>query len=103
VARIADESHFIVTIGRCSSCGQNYASVFCETVDWLDSDDPQYKLLIPLTATEVGTLSEADEDDVTAELESLSPRRYLFSGRDKGEKDWSRSWARGPIRVPRHD
>jgi hypothetical protein len=103
VARIADESHFFVTLRRCRSCGQDYASIFCETIDWQDSDDPQYTLLIPLTAAEARSLSEAGEDGVEAALGNLSPRRYLFNARGKGEKDWSRYWARGPISVPRHD
>ncbi|WP_131803600.1 MULTISPECIES: hypothetical protein [Pseudofrankia] len=100
---IADESHFFGSVRRCRSCGQNYASIFCETVDWVDSDDPQYQLLIPVTATEVRSLAEAGEYDVEAALEDLSPERYLFSGRGKGEIEWSKHWARGQVTVPRHD
>jgi hypothetical protein len=103
VARIVDESHFFGSVQRCPSCSKNYALIFCETIDWDNSGDPQYKLLIPLTATEAQSLAEAGEEAAEAALRHLSPRDYLLMERGSGAKDWSMNSLRGQIIVPPHD
>src|SRR5690242_10499318 len=40
-AELIDESHFRVTIRSCPDCGQQFVSVFAETVDWEAGEDPQ--------------------------------------------------------------
>ena len=42
VAELVDESHFMASIGRCDSCGRLFLTLFCERVDWADSDGPQH-------------------------------------------------------------
>src|SRR5262245_19992797 len=55
-AELIDESHFHVTILGCAQCRQRYVSIFAETVDWADGDDPQYWTLVPVTTSEVDAL-----------------------------------------------
>src|SRR5262245_9338935 len=103
VANIVDDSHFFVTLGRCRSCDQDYALVFCETVDWQGGNDPQYSLRIPVTTAEARSFSEAGEEGVTAARENLSPRGYVFKAWDAHEEYPSIRWVHGRITVPRHD
>ena len=56
VSVLADESHFHVTLRACDSCGQRYVCVFTETVDWVDSEDPQARTSTPLSLEEAVAL-----------------------------------------------
>jgi hypothetical protein len=56
VAALVEESHFSVRVLACRSCGQRFVSIFCETIDWVDGDDPQYWSLLPVHAEEAQTL-----------------------------------------------
>ena len=103
VASIVDDSHFIVAIARCASCGQHLVSVFCETIDWADGEDPQDWLLIPVEATEVQALIAAGERDVERTLFALAPRRHLTRRFPKAADAPVLAWRSGPIRVPPHD
>jgi hypothetical protein len=49
---LIDESHFHVMILACRSCTQSFVSVFTETIDWVDGQNPQYCMLLPLTEEE---------------------------------------------------
>ncbi|HSU13034.1 hypothetical protein [Longimicrobium sp.] len=55
-AEMADEPHFHVMVLACGACGQRFLSVFIETVDWGNGDDPQHWSLLPLTAHEAAKL-----------------------------------------------
>ena len=37
-----------MTLLACAHCRQRFLSIFCETVDWADGEDPQYWTLTPL-------------------------------------------------------
>ena len=50
IAMPVDESHFIVSIRCCVTCGQHFLSLFCERVDWADGDDPQTRVAIPVSS-----------------------------------------------------
>jgi len=101
---IADESHFHMTLLSCPACGQAFASVFCETVDWIGGEDPQDWLLIPVTAREADGLARAGEAGVEAALRSLDPgRRHLQRSFPSDAERPSVGWLEGPIRPPRHD
>ena len=41
VAELIDDSHFHVMILACPCCTQRFVSIFTETIDWEDGDDPQ--------------------------------------------------------------
>ena len=49
---LIDESHYIVAIRYCLKCSQKFLSVFTEMVDYADGDDPQYRMVMPITTDE---------------------------------------------------
>lgn len=62
---IRDDSHFIVSVQRCGLCSQAFVSVFTEYIDWVASQDAQYRTVLPIT--------DAEADDLVAGR--LSPHR----------------------------
>ncbi len=103
-AEIADESHFMVSILRCRACGQAFASVFCETIDWAEGNDPQDSFLIPVSAAESEALVRAGEDGVERALLALAPaRRYLHRMYPRVAEHPGMHWIDGPVFVPYHD
>jgi hypothetical protein len=103
VRRIVDDSHFGVSLLRCPACGQDFVSVFCETVDWVNGNDPQDWLLIPLAPSESEALAAADEAGVSPALHALAPRRFLASSFPSTADRPEVRWNEGPVRLPRHD
>ncbi len=77
---IRDDSHFIVSVQRCGLCSQAFVSVFTEYIDWVASQDAQYRTVLPITDTEA--------DDLVAGR--LSPHRAgaLGDGRRHLQSDW---------------
>ena len=98
---VVDESHFHVMILACRACGQRFVSVFTETIDWADGEDPQSWTLLPLSREEAEGLARARSVE-PRDLEALGPgRRSLRFDHPKGEP--SRIyWATGCAVVP-HD
>ena len=94
-ADLVDESHYHLMILSCSACGQRFASVFTEVVDWADGDDSQYWQTVPLSAAEAADLRGKLEDDAGPALESVAAgRRSLRYDHPKGQapKAW---WGSG--------
>jgi hypothetical protein len=56
---LIEESHYIVSIWRCDSCGQRFLNVTTEMIDWVAGEDPIHRTLIPLTPAEVAALTHA--------------------------------------------
>lgn len=82
---LINESHFHVMILACSGCTQRFVSVFTETIDWTDGDDPQYWTLLPITATEAAELLQQRDSLNEPMLEALGPgRRCLRRDYPKG-------------------
>jgi hypothetical protein len=102
VAELIDESHFIVTLRACPRCKQRFVSVFTETIDWADGDDPQYWTVLPVTAEEAAGLLREGEALTEGRLEALDPGRRCL--RLNHPKDSPRSvfWGTG-ICVGWHD
>jgi len=99
-AELIDESHFIVTIQVCSVCSQRFVSVFTETIDWVDGEDPQYRTLLPITDLECAALKADGVSE--ARLNALGPdRRSLRHDFPKG--GLARSYRGKGITVGRHD
>ena len=98
---IIDESHFHVMTLRCPACAQAFLSVFTETIDWADGEDPQYWVTLPLTAEEAADL--ARQPTVTeGALCALGPgRKSLAYDHPKGVK--SRSYWRTGMSIGFHD
>lgn len=83
-AEPVDESHFHVLLLNCPSCRQSYVSVFTETIDWADGDDPQEWTTLPVTADEADRLA-AGEAPTEEALCALGPgRRSLRRDVPKG-------------------
>ena len=70
-----DESHFHVMILECPRCTQHFVSIFSETIDWAEGDDPQYWQLLPITETEAVNLLEQGNSLTETTLETLGPGR----------------------------
>ena len=47
-----DDVHFSRSLVRCKRCGQHYLKEFYETVDWVDSNDPQFLTWLPVENAE---------------------------------------------------
>lgn len=75
--RLVEESHFGITLTQCD-CGQRFAVVFTERIDWQDGEDDQTWLLLPVTADEAAALQACGEADLGAKLTAIgSGRRFL--------------------------
>ena len=75
---LIDESHFHIMIRSCRVCSQRFVSVFTESIDWADGEDPQYWTILPITVPEAreltgrsGSLTENDLDSLAANRQSL--------------------------------
>jgi hypothetical protein len=99
-AELIDESHFHVMILACPRCAQRFLSVFCETVDWVDGDDPQYWTLLPLTGAEAAGLVQQRDSPAETEFYALgSGRRCLRLDHPKAEAErifWVTGFSVGP-------
>jgi hypothetical protein len=99
---LINESHFHVMTLACPSCGQRFVSVFTETIDWDDGEDPQYWTLMPITGAEATDLDREGGAVTEATLETLGPgRKCLQHDHPKGVSARS-SWGTG-ILVGPHD
>jgi len=74
-AELTDESHFHVMLLACRSCAQRFVSVFTETIDWADGEDPQYWTLLPITPSEVAELVQQPGVAIEGQLNGLGPER----------------------------
>ena len=100
-ATVCREPHFAVALVACSACGQSFASVFSERIDWRDGNDPQSTLLIPVSAVEARAVESAG-DDVERVLHRLGARRHLdayFGAGPKHDVTWSEAT---PRFMPHH-
>jgi len=82
---LVDESHFGVSLRRCTACGQRFVHIFTEFVDWVDGDDPQYTELVPVTGEEAAELAAQGENVDLRAIEALGAgRRRLVMDFPKG-------------------
>jgi hypothetical protein len=101
-ADLIDESHFHVMVLVCPSCGQRFVSVFTETIDWVDGDDPQDWTLLPITTEEADDLALQGASLSESTLNGLGPgRRSLRRDYGKGAQPLS-VWSTG-LYVGHHD
>lgn len=104
IARLVDESHFGVSIVRCVQCGQHFLSLFCERVDWADSDDPQTVVAVPVSADEVHRLQTANvaaDENVILNIVA-NERRFLYHDMPKGAAE-TLEWKTRTLFIPGHD
>ena len=76
-AELIEESHFHVMLLACPACDQRYVSVFTETIDWADGDDPQHWSLLPVTAAEAAELTSATRSTDRSGARSAGARSAL--------------------------
>ena len=100
-AELVDESHYHVMVLACPQCLQRFLSVFTETIDWAEGEDPQYWTTLPITADEFANLalqtppSEASIGAIGAGRACLrrdfpkhgTPRAYWSTGIQVGPHD----------------
>jgi hypothetical protein len=102
VARPVDESHFSISVLACPQCDQRFVSVFTEEIDWVDGDDPQRWLTVPITGDEAAALIATGASVSAAAVERLAAgRRYLDADFPKGAPTRI-AWASGGFFIPRH-
>ena len=101
---LVDESHFMVSIEQCIRCGQHFLTLFCERVDWADSDDPQTAVAIPVSEDEVQRLKTVNvAADENAILEIVAnERRFLYHDMPKGAAE-TLAWKTRTLFIPGHD
>jgi len=101
---IVDESHFMVRIIACGLCKQQFASVFCERIDWTGGNDPTETLYIPVSKVEADGLVAAGEAGAEPALHVLSgPRRYLVRFWPSAVAEAAVTFTTALVHVPRHD
>jgi hypothetical protein len=99
---LINESHYIVTIRVCNNCSQQFLSVFTETIDWVDGEDPQYRIVIPITVEESHLLAQSVDSISDGKLASIGVgRRSLRHDYPKDGKV-SIYWGSG-IQIRLHD
>lgn len=104
IVMLVEESHFGVSILRCVRCGQHFLSLFCERVDWADSDDPQTTVAVPVSEDEVQRLRTANvaaNENVILEIVA-NERRFLYHDMPKGEPE-TLAWKTRTLFIPGHD
>ena len=102
VADLIDESHFRVTVLACPLCSQRFVSIFTETIDWVDGDDPQYWTLLPITGAESAGLVQQRVSLSETNLNALGPGRRSLR-RDFPKGDARRVYWGSGIHVGMHD
>jgi len=104
IAELVDESHFGVSILRCVRCGQHFLSMFCERVDWADGDDPQTRVVVPVSGDEAQRLKTANiaaDENVILEIVA-NERRFLYHDMPKGTAE-TLVWKTRTLFIPGHD
>lgn len=97
-AELIDESHLHVQLLSCATCRQSFASVFSESVDWADGDDPQYWCLVPLSPEAAVALPGLEEGNLLGAIASAAAAREALH-RDAPKGSPTRVfWSRG-LRV----
>lgn len=77
LAARVEESHFSVRFTQCS-CGQRFAVVFTERIDWKGGEDDQTWLSLPVGADEHARLMACAENDVPRLVTEIGRgRRFL--------------------------
>jgi hypothetical protein len=104
IARLVDESHFGVSVLRCARCGQRFLSLFCERVDWADGDDPQTRVVVPVSEDEARRLQAANvaADENTILEIVANERRFLYHDMPKGAAE-TLAWKTRLLFIPGHD
>ncbi|MBK9386929.1 MAG: hypothetical protein IPN34_19110 [Planctomycetes bacterium] len=102
VATLVDESHFSVSLSRCA-CGQNFAQVFLERVDWVGGEDDQTWLVVALRDAEVEELRAAPKREVESRLHALAWGRRFLARFFPTQGEISVAWRESGFAIGPHD
>ena len=102
IARLVDESHFIVTIFACPHCRQHCVSIFTEQIDWSEGDDAQYVNVLPITPEESQELQKSAEN-LVARLQALGQNRAYLRDDSPTGAPRKIQWANGGLWIGPHD
>ncbi len=100
VAVLEQESHFSVQLTACA-CGQVFATVFTERVDWRGGEDDQTWLVLPIDADARARLEAAGEGEHGRILGEVAPghrflERTFPTGGSLGTRWRDAGWLIGP-------
>jgi hypothetical protein len=99
---LVEEPHFGVHISECD-CGQAFAVVFTERIDFRDGDDEQDWLVVPLTPDDRSQLSAARGSRISQLITEFGrERRFLVRNHAPGAPV-SAWWRDGGLAIGRHD
>jgi hypothetical protein len=100
--RLIDESHYDIAITACA-CGQPFVRVFTERIDWVDGDDDQTSLLLPLRPPEVTALLGCPIGELRERVTQCSPgRRFVMHWHARGGPLLT-EWRDGGFWIGPHD
>lgn len=97
-----DESHYDVALTACT-CGSPFAKVFTERIDWVNGEDDQTTMLLPLTEAEATALRQCPLADLRDRLHALGHgRRFVLRTFARGA-DLATVWRDGGFWIGPHD
>lgn len=101
VQRLIDESHYDISLKACE-CGQHFAMVFTERINWQGDGDDMTSLVVPIRPDEVVQLQRCPESDLRRVLTTLATgRRFLLHVSPSGPSPTQ--WRDGGFAIGPHD
>ena len=88
---------------RCPACGDRCVSIFTETIDWQNGDDPQHWDLMPLTWEEAERLIGLLPEKVGPILETIGTRRRFLERDLPSGGSAHLGWRSGGLFIGPHD
>jgi hypothetical protein len=101
VTTLIDEAHYIVSLAACPRCRQRFVSVFTETIDWVNGEDPQRWTIMPISESDAVDLVSYGPRLQNVHLTALPARRSLLV-EHPSEADVTARWSFG-IEIRHHD
>lgn len=99
---LINESHYIVNILQCPACLQKFLFIFTETVDYVENEDPQHRIFMPLTNEEIEKLKNMGGSISEQQLETFGKTRHSLHW-DYPRSGKKRIYWRTGIVIPYHD
>lgn len=96
-----DESHYDISITACL-CGRQFAKVFTERIDWVNGEDDQTSLLLPLQPAEADELRRCPIGELRERLHALPQRRFVMHWYPSGGA-LQTAWRDGGFWIGPHD
>lgn len=102
VATLEQESHFSLQLTACT-CGQPFAVVFTERIDWQGGEDDQTWLALPITTDERARLETCPDDARRRLLSQLGFARRFLVRAFPTHGDLTAWWRDGGWAIGPHD